>query len=123
MSLCACEPGSPVLLDLLHDLAHARLRVRVRELTGSRAAMSAAAVLRHQLADVGAGGAVEDAVADGANDELPFASVEHAHLDVCLWEHRVDEKAIAGRHLADAAEVGDDHVLLDGRALAHQLRE
>ena len=54
-------------------------------------------------------------MADGDDRELSFFSIEHPHLNIRLGEHRVDQEAIAGGHLADAAQVGDDHVAVDTR--------
>src|SRR5207237_4176206 len=85
--------------------------------------MSAAAVTRHQLADVRLRRAVEDAVSEGDDDELALLPVEDARLNVRLRIHRVNQKAIAGGKFADAAKIGDDHIPFDARVLAHDFLE
>jgi len=58
--------------------------------------MAAAAVLQHQMADIGLAGAIGDAVAAGHHDVLFLESPHHLNADIGIGEHRIEHETVAG---------------------------
>ena len=75
--------------------AERALRFDRLRLARSRARVAAAAVSSHQVADVGAAGAVENAVSDLDRDVRAVVPVGDAHRYVGIGKEIVDEEAIA----------------------------
>ena len=88
----------------------------VADLAGAGRVVAAAAVLEHQLADVGGAGAVEDRLARREHGVLLPQAPEDVHRDVALGEQRVDREAVGRVDDLLAAEVEHHQVALDRRA-------
>ena len=66
----------------------------VRNLTGSHHLVTAAAVFKHQGANIHGCRSVEDAVAHRKRDKLAIFTIEHTNREVRFGVEGVDEKAV-----------------------------
>ena len=66
----------------------------VRNLTGSHHLVAAAAVFKHQGANIHGCRPIENAVAHRKRDKLAIFTIEHADREVRLGVEGVDEKAV-----------------------------
>ena len=114
-----CRSGCGCLAvggDRRHQLGEHALGVLVGDLAGAGRVVAAAAVGEHQLADVGAGGAVDDRLAGGEDRVLLLEAPEHVDRHVRLGIERVDHEAVGRVDDLLVAEVEHDEVALDARA-------
>src|SRR5262245_50053475 len=96
--------------DAADELAEHALGVLVLDLAGAGRLMAAAAVLEHQLADVGAAAAIDDRLAGGEHGVLPAQAPQRVDRDVALGEQRVDREAVRRVDDVLVAEVEDHEV-------------
>ena len=107
--------------DLRDELGEDGVGVLVVDLAGAGGVVAAAAVLEHQLADVGLRRAVEDRLAGGEDGVLLLEAPDHVDRDVRLGIQRVDHEAVGRVDDLLVAQVEHDEVAVDLRAAADLL--